>query len=249
MQESLRVLSQPRTDVASLLAGVITDIRRTCVNFEMPAWQKVDAIMGLLDEVCPPPPPGAWAGFIPPGAQPAQVAAMLADHLAGHPAMVTELARAWTTENIAVITQDKGERPATAEQARRLRLRAGHPVYWRDGWLVTDSSVIIARVQVAAVEARLPEAVRAGLGGYTPFGALVGQHQPHRQARIATATGGDPAIDSTAAVHLGADPVPCALAWEQFTADFCRHLARLAATLARQAPVLPARRAALTAAP
>lgn len=220
----------------SLFRELARDVRLCCVHPEMAAVRKVEAIMHLVNEVLPAPPGSpARPGYVEPGTGPEGVAGLLAARLAGHPQMATAVVTEYAGEGVTVKTDRDGwldlddGGPGLFGETERLRLGVpcGTRCYWREGWMVTASGVVAARVRLLAVPARLPADVAARLGGAAAFGSLVAVHDPHRRAREARVSGA--AVESTAAVVLGQARAACALGWEQVTAEFTMHLARAAA--------------------
>jgi hypothetical protein len=225
----------------SLLRQATDDVRLYCVTPGMPAARKVDAILLLLNEVLPAPQGSpARPGWIQPGTDAAGVASLIAQRLAGHPQMATAAIEEYAGEAVIVRTEQAGELalgddpvnhpvPGLLDgtERRRLGVPRGTACQWRTGWMITVSGVVAARVKLLAVPGRLPATVAARLHGSAPFGQLVAVHDPHRRAREARADG--ERVISTAAVVLGRDGAPCALAWEETLPEFTRHLARRAA--------------------
>jgi hypothetical protein len=239
VDESLRAitrgLSEPGLDLASLMCDAVTRIRMFLDGPELgPAAARLSGIKHVVDELCPPPPPGDYGllyGAVPPGTGPGQVAALIADLLAGHPAPATALLAQLAGEDIRITVRDEQRRPLLARERSRLAAPEGTAAYTRRGELVTVSGVTVARSSLTVIPALLPDDVRDGLAGDVPFGALAAPHGMTRQARVAAVTGRpDPAVESTALLVLGGRRA--GIGWEQVTGDFCAHAARQAAAAA-----------------
>ncbi|HMD93824.1 MAG TPA: hypothetical protein VKG80_14400 [Trebonia sp.] len=243
MNESLAWLRDPATQPAlsDLLCGLIRDIRLILVHPDLGNAAKLGAITQTVDELAPPPGPGASAA---PAA--ASVAALLARGTGPATALFEELAG----EQIRIELTGRADRPLTAAECLELQASPGVRGHQRTGTLRTvHSGLVAAEVSSLVVPGRLPAAARRALGipgpddparppTGIPLGTVLASLGVHREplgARMVR-DGTRIAVESSARMWL--DGVPVALASERVPGEFCqRARSRLSA------PVVPELRA------
>jgi hypothetical protein len=243
MNESLAWLRDPATQPAlsDLLCGLIRDIRLILVHPDLGNAAKLGAITQTVDQLAPPPGPGASAA---PAA--ASVAALLARGTGPATALFEELAG----EQIRIELTGRADRPLTAAECLELQASPGARGHQRTGTLRTvNSGMAAAEVSSVVIPGRLPVSARRELGipgphdpeppaSGIPLGTVLASLGVHREplgARMVR-DGTRIAVESSARMWL--DGVPVALASERVTAEFCQQArGRLGA------PVVPELRA------
>ena len=221
MDESLSALSDPRLDLASMLCEAVTAIRLYLHQPELPLPARLAGIADVIDELCPPPAPAT----MPPPGDTGQVAGRVAAELRASPGPATALLERLAGEDLWITVASEGTRLLEYQEIRRLHAPLGTMAYARSGQMVTVSGIAAARTSLTVIPSRQPEDVRAALGSDVPFGALCGPGRLTRRFRAATATGGDPAVRSTAVLEVDGELAGIASEW--ITRKFCEHVAVL----------------------
>lgn len=235
MDESLEPVTSGALDVASLIAGLIGDVRLYLLHPELPAQRKVSLALALISEALGPPPPSGLPSWIEPGTDAAGVAAIWAHWLRGHPESYTAAAEMFSgaPRGSAVLKAD-GEpqrRPARDTERRRLSLAPGETVWLRGGWLVIGG-VVAARTRLLLVPGRVPFMGELETSD-VPFGTLAASAGGLRRAARAAWPSGGPGVESTALLFLGREPLPCGIAWEATLPEVIAAIAAAAAGLPR----------------
>ena len=183
MNESLAWLRDPDTQPAlsDLLCGLIRDIRLILVHPDLGNAAKLGAITQTVDELAPPPGPGA---SVAPAA--AAVAALLARGTGPATALFEELAG----EQIRIELTGRADRPLTAAECLELQASPGTRGHQRTGTLRTlHSGMVAAEVSSVVVPGQAPRDRAQGTGhprpGRSGAGALGhpaghGPRQPRR---------------------------------------------------------------------
>jgi hypothetical protein len=199
-----------------------------------PDQAKLSAIGQVIAERLPPPavslhwPPARLA----PGSTWGEAAGQIAAHLswnAGQPASCllaefagTTLVPAFSEPVMAKVDDD--------DTARLLDAAAGDQLYERTGAFYAGRAVV-AYTRLVLLSDRLPGEAWAAIWDGRPCGEVLHPYGMRRRCR-AEATGGDPAVVSSAVLSIGGRPV--GLSAEHIPAAFCQRLARLANTSDRQ---------------
>jgi hypothetical protein len=221
MDESLASLSDPRLDLASMLCEAVTAIRLYLHEPELPLPARLSGIAHVVDELCPPPGPAA----LTPLGDTGQVAERAAAELRSNPGPATALLERLAGEDLWITVTSEGTRLLDDGERQRLHAPPGTEAYARTGHLITVSGIPAARTSLTVIPSRLPEDILAALGSDVPFGALCGPERLGRRFRAAAATGGDPAVRSTAVLVVDGELAGIASEW--ISEVFCTHVVAL----------------------
>jgi hypothetical protein len=186
------------------------------------------AIGQVIAERIPPPvvslhwPPARLA----PGSTWGEAARQIAAHLqwnAGQPAscLLGEFAGTTLVPRFAAPAMGKVDDDDTA---RLLDAAPGDQLYERTGAFYAGHAVV-AYTRLALLTDRLPAEAWAAIWEGHPCGEVLNPYGMRRRCQ-AQATGGDPAVVSSAVLSIGGRPV--GLSAEHIPASFCQHLADLA---------------------
>jgi hypothetical protein len=230
MNESLAWLRDPATQPAlsDLLCGLIRDIRLILVHPDLGNAAKLGAITQTVDQLAPPPGPGASAA---PAA--ASVAALLARGTGPATALFEEL----SGEQIRIELTGRADRPLTAAECLELHVAPGARGYQRTGTLRTvRSGMVAAEVSSLVIPERLPAPARRALGipapgdpapppSDIPLGTVLAGLGVHREPLGARMVRDSISIAVESSARMWLDGVPVALASERVAAAFCQRLA------------------------
>jgi len=224
--DTLNALNTPDLTHLGLLAEVIADIRQLDRD-GLPDAAFRSAVLGAIDERLPPPPGSTdWpAGYLSPGATPADAAGMVQGLLAWNDGPATRVLSGLAGCPVTLGVTRCATRCLTPAEAAVLAADPGARCYERDGTM-TAAGIAVARTWLLILQDRIPGAAWEEILSGKPAGEALKPYGMARDRRRAHVSRADATVDASAVLKLGT--LPIGVAEEHVTAEFTAHLARMA---------------------